>query len=67
MSGKLREPTWRDVAILLPRRTGLEAYESALGELDIPYRHEGSRDYFEREEVRDLVFLLQAIDDPRDR
>ena len=25
-----RPPTWRDIAILLPRRTGLEAYEEAL-------------------------------------
>jgi ATP-dependent helicase/nuclease subunit A len=62
-----RPPCWRDIAILLPRRTGLEAYEEALAEIGIPYRHEGSRDYFQRDEVRDLIFLLRAIDDPRDR
>jgi ATP-dependent helicase/nuclease subunit A len=62
-----RPPCWRDVAILLPRRTGLEAYEEALAAADIPYRHEGSRDYFRRDEVRDLIFILGAIDDPRDR
>ncbi len=67
VSGEHREPCWRDVAILLPRRTGLEAFEEALAELGIPYRHEGSRDYFQRDEVRDLIFLLRSIDDPRDR
>lgn len=67
VSGELRPPCWRDMAILLPRRTGLEAYEEALAEIGIPYRHEGSRDYFQRDEVRDLIFLLRAIDDPRDR
>jgi ATP-dependent helicase/nuclease subunit A len=55
------------VAILLPARTGLEAYETAFAAVGIPYRHEGSRDYFQRQEVRDLVALLQAIDDPSNR
>jgi ATP-dependent helicase/nuclease subunit A len=67
VTGEHRQPTWRDVAILLPRRTGLEAYEEALATIGVPYRHEGSRDYFQRDEVRDLIFLLRAIDDPRDR
>src|SRR5205814_950367 len=62
----VRPASWRDIAILLPRRTGLEAYEAALADLGVPYRHEGSRDYFQRDEVRDLIFLLRAIDDPRD-
>jgi ATP-dependent helicase/nuclease subunit A len=67
VTGELRTPEWRDIAILLPRRTGLEAYEEALAAVGVPYRHEGSRDYFEREEIRDLVHLLSSIDDPRDR
>ena len=33
----------------------------------IPYRHEGSRDFFQRDEVRDLIWVLAAIDDPTDR
>ena len=33
----------------------------------IPYRHEGSRDFYERREVRDLIWVLATIDDPTDR
>ncbi|MGH3050409.1 MAG: UvrD-helicase domain-containing protein, partial [Gaiellaceae bacterium] len=58
---------WGDMAILLPARTGLELYEQALAQAGIPYRHEGSRDFFRRDEVRDLIWVLAAIDDPTDR
>jgi ATP-dependent exoDNAse (exonuclease V) beta subunit len=62
-----RECEWGDIAILLPTRTGIEYYEQALASAGIPYRHEGSRDFFERDEVRDLIWVLSAIDDPTDR
>ena len=62
-----RSCRWGDMAILLPARTGLELYEEALAGAGIPYRHEGSRDFFRREEVRDLIWVLSAIDDPTDR
>lgn len=65
-TGGLRPATPRDVAILLPARTGLDAYEEALAGAGVPYRHEGSRDYFRRQEVRDLISVLRAIDDPGD-
>ena len=55
------------MAILMPARTGLEHYEDALAAAGIPYRHEGSRDFFQRDEVRDLIWVLAAIDDPTDR
>ena len=58
---------WGDMAILMPARTGIEHYEQALAAAGIPYRHEGSRDFFQREEVRDLIWVLSAIDDPTDR
>ena len=67
VTGEVREACWRDVAILLPTRTGLDTYEEALALAGVPYRHEGSRDYFRRQEVRDLIALLRAIDDPSDR
>ena len=60
-------PRCRDIAILLPTRAGLEHYEDALAAADIPHRHEGSRDYFQRQEIRDFVLVLAAIDDPADR
>jgi ATP-dependent helicase/nuclease subunit A len=61
-----RPATWRDVAILFPARTGIDFFEDALRRLDIPYRVEGGRSFFVRQEVRDLSAVLTAIDDPRD-
>ena len=58
---------WGDMAILMPARTGIELYEEALADAGIPYRHEGSRDFYQRREVRDLIWVLAAIDDPTDR
>ena len=58
---------WGDMAILMPARTGIELYEDALADAGIPYRHEGSRDFYQRQEVRDLIWVLGAIDDPTDR
>ncbi|MBO0744128.1 MAG: UvrD-helicase domain-containing protein [Candidatus Dormibacteraeota bacterium] len=65
--GTWRPCRWGDMAILFPARTGIGLYEQALAVAGIPYRHEGARDFFEREEVRDLVWLLSAVDDPTDR
>ena len=65
--GAERAASWRDVAILLPSRTGIEYYERALAQRDIPYRHEGGRSFFDRQEVRELISCLKAIDDPTDR
>jgi ATP-dependent exoDNAse (exonuclease V) beta subunit len=62
-----RKCRWGDMTILLPARTDLELYEEALAAAGIPYRHEGARDFFRREEVRDLIWVLSAIDDPTDR
>jgi len=65
--GAWRACRFGDMAILLPSRTGLDYYLDALAQAGIPYRHEGARDFFQREEVRDLVWVLSAIDDPTDR
>jgi ATP-dependent helicase/nuclease subunit A len=65
--GAWRACAWGDMAILMPSRTGLDVYEAELAAAGIPYRHEGARDFFQRDEVRDLVWVLSAIDDPTDR
>ena len=65
--GEWKPCRWGDMAILMPARTGLDIYEDALAGAGIPYRHEGSRDFFQRDEVRDLIWVLAAIDDPTDR
>lgn len=61
-----RDVQWRDVAILVPSRTGIEGLEAALNRYGVPYRFEGGRGFFSRQEVRDLVSVLHAVDDPTD-
>ncbi|GIW13462.1 MAG: hypothetical protein KatS3mg062_0901 [Tepidiforma sp.] len=56
-----------DVAILLPRRTGLAAIERALADRDIPYRVESRSLLYASEEARELANVLTAVDDPTDR
>ena len=61
-----RPATFGDVAILFPTRTGLDEFEAALRGQEIPYRVEGGRGFFARQEILDLSSLLAAIDDPAD-
>ncbi|HKG16935.1 MAG TPA: UvrD-helicase domain-containing protein, partial [Solirubrobacteraceae bacterium] len=61
-----RPAQWRDVAILVPARTGIERLELALQRYGVPYRFEGGRGFFVRQEVRDVISLLHAVDDPTD-
>ena len=61
-----RAATYRDVVVLIPSRTDLNVYENAFAAADIPYRHEGGRTFFERQEVIELINVLRAIDDPSD-
>ena len=61
-----RAAAYRDVAVLIPSRTKLEIYEEEFARAELPYRHEGGRTFFVRQEVRELVAILRAIDDPGD-
>ncbi len=61
-----RPARYRDVAVLVPTRTELFLYEEALARAGVPHRHEGGRSFFQRQEVRELVAVLRAIDDPSD-
>ncbi len=65
--GTTRAVRWRDVAVLLPARTALAALEEALEEARIPYRLEGVALLWGSDEVRDLLAVLHAADDPVDR
>ena len=55
-----------DVAILVPTRTGMEVLEDALRSAGVPFRLESSSLVYESQEVRDLLSILRAIDDPTD-
>lgn len=55
-----------DICILIPKRTGLPILENALSKAEIPYRVEVSNQIFSAPEIRDLLAVLSAIDDPTD-
>jgi ATP-dependent exoDNAse (exonuclease V) beta subunit len=55
-----------DICVLLPARTSLGQLEDAFEEAGIPYRAETSSLVYSTQEIRDLLVVLQAIDDPTD-
>jgi ATP-dependent exoDNAse (exonuclease V) beta subunit len=55
-----------DIAVLLPARTSLGHLEDALDAAGIPYRAETSSLVYSTREIRDLLLVLQAVDDPTD-
>jgi ATP-dependent exoDNAse (exonuclease V) beta subunit len=61
-----RAPRWRDVAILVPARTSLPFLERALEAAEVPYRVETSSLVYGTREVRDLIQIARAVDDPTD-
>ena len=61
-----RSCTFADIAILIPSRTSLIDLENALDDAGIPYRAESSSLLFGTPEIRDLLLVLRAIDDPLD-
>ena len=65
--GGTRPLSHADIAILLPARTALAAIERALEDHGVPYRVEASSLVYESQEVRELIALLRAVDDPTDQ
>jgi ATP-dependent helicase/nuclease subunit A len=55
-----------DLCVLLPARTSLGQLEDALDAAGIPYRAETSSLVYSTREIRDLLVVLQAVDDPTD-
>jgi ATP-dependent helicase/nuclease subunit A len=55
-----------DVTILLRTFTGIEHYERALRDANVPYRVEGGKSFFQRPEVVDVLAGLRAVDVPGD-
>ena len=64
--GGPRAATLRDIAVLIPARTGLSSLERALRAAGVPFRVEGGSLVFRTQELRDLINCLTAIDDPSD-
>jgi ATP-dependent exoDNAse (exonuclease V) beta subunit len=64
--GGPRPVRFRDMALLFPTLSGIEAYEEAFKARSIPYRLEGGKEFYVRQEVRSLLSCLKAVDDPVD-
>jgi len=61
-----RTVSYRDISLLFPALTGIDAYEEALKQRGIPHRLEGGKEFYMRQEVRSLLCCLKALDDPAD-
>jgi ATP-dependent exoDNAse (exonuclease V) beta subunit len=55
-----------DICVLLPARTSLGHLEDALDAIGVPYRAETSSLVYGTREIRDLLAVLAAVDDPTD-
>ncbi len=64
--GAPRRCRYSDVAVLLPTRRLLPSLERALSESGIPHRIESRSLLWSTQEVRDLLSVLRAVDDPAD-
>ena len=62
-----REPRLSDITILLPTRTSMSQLSHALDDKDIPFRADTGTLVYETQEVKDLLSVLSAIDDPSDQ
>ena len=66
VTGRARRARFDDVALLLPTRTALPDLEDALERADVPVRIESQSLVFSTAEIRDLLSILTALDDPTD-
>ncbi len=55
-----------DIAVLIPKRTGLPQLEDALSDADVSYRLEAASFVWRTQMVRDLMMCLRAVSDPTD-
>ncbi len=66
VSGDWRPARLDDVTILLPTRTSVPYLRRALDAARVPYRLATGTLLFDTQEVRDLMAVLRAVDDPGD-
>jgi len=63
---RARAVRYGDVALLFRAMTDVKVYERALRERGIPYYVLAGRGFYEREEIRDLLSLLQFLENATD-
>ncbi len=66
-NGVSRPLGYGDIALLFPTTTGIHHFEESLRRLHIPYRLEGGRHFYLREEVAFLKNLLTSVSNPHDQ
>jgi ATP-dependent helicase/nuclease subunit A len=64
--GKTQEVNWRDVMLLVKKRTHLTAYESALRQAGIPFVSDRRGGLLQSLEIADLISLLNFLTTPND-
>lgn len=64
--GAYRPVRFGDMAVLLRTRTGLASIEAAFTRAGVPYRLDGGSLVYDTREVRELLRVLRAVDDPTD-
>ncbi len=63
---KYRDVQWGDIALLFRATTHFTTYEDAFKAAHMPYVTFAGKGYYDRAEVRDLIQLLRALDNPHD-
>ena len=58
---------FKDIAILMRTYTPLNPLEEALRSYEVDYRVIGGRHFYKRQEVQQLLAVLQAVDNPNDK
>ena len=65
-TGDWRGGRLSDITILIPTRTSLPFLRDALDHRNLPYRLATGTLVYDTQEVRDLLYVLRAVDDPND-
>jgi DNA helicase-2/ATP-dependent DNA helicase PcrA len=55
-----------DIAVLFRQHGDMRAAMAAMQEVGVPYQVHGGRGYFQQPEIKDLLALLSAVQEPRD-
>lgn len=65
-SGDRAPITYRDIALIIPQRTGIDFYRQAMKDRGIPVASQSGRKFFEQDEIRGLSHLFRCLHNPDD-
>jgi ATP-dependent helicase/nuclease subunit A len=67
MGQSFRPMRFKDIAILMRAHTPVPFLEEALRSYGVNYRVVGGRHFYQRQEIQQLLNVLQAVNDPNDK